>query len=312
MIYRVAVLNAVLLAGIGLTIPAYAGVSNIQDVNGTCSSSSHTAEGPLGSDLTKRQSRFYCDSAIITFFDDYPGHVMIQFAQKESQHSPILGFAGRIEARQPGDVGTMIHVDSVYLAPGQATTVSDGSCKLFSKNRHLSELFCGMKVDETGRRTTAVVVFDVAPGQQQPAASNAPSQPHPIEPKTQQDPPKMGRDDMAGGRADDKWQKIQSGGREIFVMTNGYYSGGMFHTYIVANLPESTIVGAPRSVMNDVEGNCGTRHYHVLGSLFFAGKNRSGMAMQSTPPEDVERKIVSNSPFEKAFDMLCQIARKQK
>jgi hypothetical protein len=126
------------------------------------------------------------------------------------------------------------------------------------------------------------------------------------------DPPKMGRDDLAGGSADDIWQKVQSGGREIYVKTNGYYSGGVLHTYIVANLPESDIVGAPQSVMNDVEGNCTTRHYHVLGSLFFAGKNRSGMAMESTPPEDVERKLVPNSPFEKAFDMLCNIARGQK
>jgi hypothetical protein len=50
----------------------------------------------------------------------------IQFAQKESHHSPILGFAGRVE-----DDGIMMPVDHVYLVPGQATTVSDGSCKLF-------------------------------------------------------------------------------------------------------------------------------------------------------------------------------------
>jgi hypothetical protein len=175
MIYRVAILSAVFLAGMGLKIPAYAGVSNIQIVNGTCDSTSHTAEGPLGSDLTKRQSRFYCNSATIAFFDDYPGHVMIQFVQNESHHSPTLGFAGRIESRQPGDDGTMIQVNSVYLTPGEATTVSDGSCELFFKDQQLSGIFCGMKVDETGRRTVAIVVFNVAPGQQQPT----------VEPKTQ-------------------------------------------------------------------------------------------------------------------------------
>lgn len=182
MIYRVAVLSAVFLAGMGVTIPAYAGVSNIQIVNGTCDSKSNTAEGPLGSDLTKQQSRFYCDSAVFTFFDDYPGHVLIDFSQKVSQHSPILGFAGRIEARQPGDAGTMMQVKSVYLRTGEATTVSDGWCKLFFKDQQLSGIGCGMKVDETGRRTVAVVVFNVAPGQQEPTAA---------EPKTQQDPPKM-------------------------------------------------------------------------------------------------------------------------
>ena len=304
MIYRVAVLSAVLLAAIGFANPAYAGASDVQVVNGTCDSSSHTAEGSLGSDLTKQQSRFYCDSAVIKFFDDYKGHVMVQFAQKESHHSPILGFSGRVE-----DDGIMMSVDHVYLVQGQATTVSDGSCKFFFKNRQMSGIFCGMKVDKTGRRTTAVVVFNAAPGQ----ISNPPPSKH------------QAGDGLAGGSADDIWQKVQSGGREISVMTNGRYyttnpplstierhSGYGFHTYIVANLPESTIVGAPQSVMNDVEGNCETRHYHVLGSLFFAGKNRSGMAMESTPPENVERKLVPNSPFEKAFDMLCKIAREQK
>jgi hypothetical protein len=162
---RLAVLGTILLAGMAFTIPAYAGVSNIQVVNGTCSSSSNTAEGPLDSDLTKRQSRFYCDTAAITFFDDYTGHVLINFSQKESKHSLILGFAGRIETSQPGDAGTMMQVYSVYLGTGEATTVSDGWCKLFFKDQQLSGIGCGMKVDETGRRTTAVVVFNAEPGQ---------------------------------------------------------------------------------------------------------------------------------------------------
>jgi hypothetical protein len=147
-------------------------------------------------------------------------------------------------------------------------------------------------------------------------------------------------DEHTIGSADDIWQKVQSDDREIYVKTNGRYytqerysghafqSGGGktsygwdtitkrlvygFDTYIVANLPDSTIVGAPQSVMNEVEGNCETRTFHVLGSLFFAGRNRSGLAMKNMPPEDVERKLVPNSPFEKAFDMLCKIAREQK
>ncbi len=159
--YRMIAISAALLGGVWLTVTAYAGPPNdIEVVNGICAASSHTAEGPLGADLTKRQSRFYCDSAAITFFDDYKGHVMVQFAQKKSNHSPILGFAGRVE-----DDGIMMVVDHVYLASGQATTVSDGWCKFFFKNRHMSGIFCGMKVDETGRRTTAAVVFNPTPGQ---------------------------------------------------------------------------------------------------------------------------------------------------
>ena len=115
------------------------------------------------------------------------------------------------------------------------------------------------------------------------------------------------------GSPDDKWQKVKGNdGREIYVMTNGRFYPTGFHTYLVANLPESDIVGAPQSVMHDVEGNCETGTYHKLGSLFFAGKNRSGVAMQSLPPEEVERKLVPNSPFEKVFGMLCKIAEVQR
>jgi len=119
------------------------------------------------------------------------------------------------------------------------------------------------------------------------------------------------------GSADDVWEKIQSDGKEIYVKTNGFYydkkrySGTGFRTYIIANLPESNIVGAPQSVMNEIEGNCETRTFHVIGTLFFASKNRSGTVMNNMPPENIVRKLVPNSPLEKAFDLLCQIARKE-
>jgi hypothetical protein len=153
------VVVAVVAGSVCLPTSARAGQPiDIQVVSGTCDPSSHTAEGALGADLTKRQSRFYCNSAAITFFDDYKGHVMVQFAQKEAHHTPILGFAGKVQ-----DDGVMMVVDHVYLGQGNSpTTVSEGWCKFFFKNRHMSGIFCGIKVDETGRRTTAVVAFNAA------------------------------------------------------------------------------------------------------------------------------------------------------
>jgi hypothetical protein len=248
---------------------------------------------------------------------------MIQFSEKKAHHAPILGFAGQVE-----NDGIMMPVDHVYLEPGKATPASDGVCKFFFEDRHMKSIVCGMKADEGGRRTVAVVVFNAAPGQ----TSEFKIGPDDSKSNTPPSKPQMGVDDLAGGKPEDIWQMVESDGREIYVMTNGRYfsterySGKIgdgedtltkrlvygFATYIVANLPESAIVGAPLSVMNNVEGNCETRHYHVLGSLFFAGKNRSGTAMQNMPPEDVERTLVPNSPFEKAFDMLCKIAKEQK
>ena len=63
----------------------------------------------------------------------------------------------------------MMSVDHVYLTPGPPTTVSDGGCKFFFKNRHMSAIVCGIKVDETGRRTTAIVAFTAAPALDYPA-----------------------------------------------------------------------------------------------------------------------------------------------
>ena len=136
------------------------GPGHIDLVKGACNQDSHTAEGPIDADLTHRRSRFYCDSAVINMFDDYKGHVMVQFAQKESHHSPILAFAGHLD-----NDGIMMTVDHVYLVPKEQTTVSEGYCKFFFENGHMKGMFCGMKVDETGRRTTAIVGFDAAPGQ---------------------------------------------------------------------------------------------------------------------------------------------------
>jgi hypothetical protein len=157
----VMIVFAVVAGSVWLPISAHSAQAiGTQVVSGTCGTSSHTAEGALGADLTKRQSRFYCNSAVIMFFDDYKGHALIQFVQKEAHHTPILGFAGKVE-----DGGILMIVDHAYLTQGSPTKVDEGWCKFFFKNRHMSEIFCGIKVDETGRRTTAVVAFEAAPGQ---------------------------------------------------------------------------------------------------------------------------------------------------
>ena len=133
---------------------------NIHIVRGSCNADSHTAEGPIDTDLSGRRSRFFCDTAVVSMFSDYKGHVMVQFAQKASHHGPLLGFAGRLD-----DDGQMMTLQHVYLTPSVATTVSEGYCKFFFKNRHMEGIFCGMKVDETGQRTTAIIGFDAAPSQ---------------------------------------------------------------------------------------------------------------------------------------------------
>lgn len=123
----------------------------------------------------------------------------------------------------------------------------------------------------------------------------------------------------APNAAGEVWQKVQGTDPEVYVMTNGTYnqpgccSAKMFRTYLVANLPESDIVGAPQSIETEIEGDCETGHYNQISSIFFAGKNRSGTPSEViTEPEVVVRKVIPGSLFEKAFNMLCEIAKEQK
>jgi hypothetical protein len=145
---------------VGLSGVGYAR-DQIEVVKGQCvQPGSHTAEGALGEDLTKRESMYYCNLAAITFFGDYIGHVLVQFSQANSHHPQILGFAGRLAPD-----GIKVQVEHVYLAVGQKTTVSDGYCELSFKDRHMTDILCAMKVDETGLRTVAIVLFKADPGQ---------------------------------------------------------------------------------------------------------------------------------------------------
>jgi hypothetical protein len=92
-------------------------------------------------------------------FDNFKGHTMVQFVQKEANHQTILGFGGAVN-----DDGTLTVIRG-YFKEGTPTDVDYGMCKFFYKNGHRSTIFCTMVVDEAGRRTAALVSFDIAPGQ---------------------------------------------------------------------------------------------------------------------------------------------------
>jgi hypothetical protein len=133
---------------------AQAQPSDMLSVDGTCDASSHVAEGNIGENLTKRQSRFFCDIAVFFRFADSPDHVMIQFTERKSHHGSTLGFGGRLT-----DGG--VTVDHFYLDPGRPITPDVGGCRFFYKGKKMATIWCAAKIDEEGRRTTAVVDFKV-------------------------------------------------------------------------------------------------------------------------------------------------------
>lgn len=126
-------------------------------IKGQCGPESHIAEGPIGQDLTKLQSRFFCDAAVVTVFSDDPKHVMIQFADSKSHHARQIGYAGVMEDEQ------ILNVHGVYLEPGRSTPVVEGYCKLFFEakgfEKTISSIACGAKIDEADRRTVPVITF---------------------------------------------------------------------------------------------------------------------------------------------------------
>jgi hypothetical protein len=126
-------------------------------IKGQCSAESHVAEGPIGADLTKHQSRFFCDAAVVTVFSDDPKHVMIQFADSKSNHARQIGYAGMMENEQ------ILNVHDVYLESGRPTPIVEGFCKLFFEakgmEKTISSIACGAKIDEADRRTVPVITF---------------------------------------------------------------------------------------------------------------------------------------------------------
>jgi hypothetical protein len=168
---KACLLTALLIVGVGAALadaftPSL--IANVQaegkslfmtGVRGSCGDKSHTAVGAVGGDLTKQQTPFVCDAAIIAEFDPQHVHIMITFAEKASTKSTI-SFAGMMNVKE-----NVIQVSKVYFEPGKPTYIDVGVCKMFFTGRHMSGIFCGGKIDADGQRTVANISFDAEPGQ---------------------------------------------------------------------------------------------------------------------------------------------------
>lgn len=137
------------------TAAAYAmGFSDLEVVKGSCSPKSHIAEGRVGADLTKNQSRFFCDAVAIMPINGNPRHVLLTFTESKSHTRPQIGYAGLMVDDE------MIQVQRFYLQTGVAIPADDGACKIFRKGGRISGITCGAKSDQGGRRTVPIVSFE--------------------------------------------------------------------------------------------------------------------------------------------------------
>jgi hypothetical protein len=126
-------------------------------IHGHCAGGSHSANGLVTDDLTQRESRYFCDSAIVESFGPsagHPNHMLIAFSDSHTTHS-LLSFGATMLDDQ-----NSAEVSHVFLVPGVVTEVTEGGCKVYFEGEKVTGIFCGAKIDNGHHRDVRIVVFD--------------------------------------------------------------------------------------------------------------------------------------------------------
>lgn len=92
---------------------------------------------------------------------------------------------------------------------------------------------------------------------------------------------------------------------------NLYYSAqyliedGVFRVYVMRNLPESEIIGAPESEVTEVQGSCTRKEFSLMGTAFFSGEKATGMLVDSINGDLYRRRMTPQSEFYAIFKSIC-------
>jgi len=121
---------------LGFALAGTLSAQKISILQGNCTKSSSIAEGAIGTDLSQRQSQFFCDVTTITHFDN--SRIPISSSLKGSHHSPNISFVGL------PDKDGAVNVDKVYFSSKDPTAASEWLCKIFRENdnNNLHRLRC--------------------------------------------------------------------------------------------------------------------------------------------------------------------------
>jgi hypothetical protein len=209
MIYRAAVLSAILLAS---TISAHAAEQKGWSFKGTCSngniSESDGVQTGMGSGSVSTKDYFAvmkraraahltlgtdgflwstqplsCDSVTVKQIDDYKGHTAVSFSNGDPRN-PLLIFAG---SRVGGD-GPLFFSDSVYLGKGKDIPINPGTgqgCHFYFDDHgsftqgwesRLNTIECELRLKtETGHLIQASVTFHASQPPLVPEVSHDPA-----------------------------------------------------------------------------------------------------------------------------------------
>lgn len=138
------------------TCICFSQVMGVQSYEGRCNlEGSHISEGPVSEDLSKYRTALRCDLMSISNFDSVGKHILIHFANKNSNIAPALGFAGYVEPKD-----SFMSVDRIYYGASKFEA-SEGGCKFFKKGNALTEVVCGGYFVIDSKKTVGVVSFSI-------------------------------------------------------------------------------------------------------------------------------------------------------
>lgn len=138
-------------------LEAHADSTPSGDYTGQCATTSHIAQGKKTEDLSKLESRYFCDQAIVGSEDGSDDHVRITFKKDGQNISPVIAVIG---VKKDGD---MIHLRDILLG-SQRAEVSDGACRFFyTKKRQMTDIVCSATFDQGEQRTVSVIAFKLDP-----------------------------------------------------------------------------------------------------------------------------------------------------
>lgn len=127
-----------------------------QSYEGHCTlKQSYISEGPENEDLSKFRTPFRCDLMSISNFDSVGKHIIIHFANKNSNLTPAIGFAGFVDPKE----GVM-SVDRIYYGDSKFEA-NESACKFFNKRKALADVFCGGYFLIDNKKTVGIISFSI-------------------------------------------------------------------------------------------------------------------------------------------------------
>lgn len=151
-------ISVLLVALALLSFSSPASVGPIQVLEGYCELNSSLGEVSSGTNSRGDRPRFFCDSAVIAFFDEARRHAMIQFVGTRRNHGQIVAFSGLLDSE-----GTM-NVSRIYLEPGRPIPVSDVVCRVFRRNEAIRSIVCSNQIGASPRGIVPTMAFTVTAG----------------------------------------------------------------------------------------------------------------------------------------------------